>query len=192
MTNRHDGHSAAGRRIERTEDDLIQEAMHELPYGIYIVGTAADGRPNAMIADWVMQVSFRPRLLAVAFERDSSSLARIRQHPYFTVNLLNQEGNGMALAARFVQPADASKVKGRSEAAARQRVDKLEGVAYHLAQKAKGCPVIDDALAVVECSATEFVDAGDHVLVLGTVLGAERLNGGEPLTSTFTGWVYSG
>ena len=179
-------------RIERTEDDDTREAMHELPYGIYVIGTADGGRPNAMIADWVMQVSFRPRLIAAAFERDSSSLARLRGHRWFTVSLLNQAGNGMALAARFVQPADASKVRGRSDEAAAHHVDKLEGVDFRLSQRAPGCPILDDALAYLECEADEFVEAGDHVLVLARVLYGAPQNAGEPLTSTFTGWSYSG
>ncbi len=179
-------------RIARTEDDDIREALHELPYGIYVVGTARDGVPNAMIADWVMQVSFQPRLLAVAFERDSSSLARLRDHAWFTVNLLAQQGNGMALAARFVQPAAADKVKGRSAAAAAQHHDKLAGIDYRRAPYAPGCPILADALAYVECAVDQFVEAGDHVLVLGRVLFAAVQNSGDPLTSTFTGWSYSG
>ena len=78
-------------KIEQTDDDFIREAMHELPYGIYIIGTTDGEQPNGMIADWVMQVSFDPRLVAVAFERDSSSLTRIRRTGIFTVNLLGQQ-----------------------------------------------------------------------------------------------------
>ena len=179
-------------KIERTEDDDIREALHEFPYGIYVIGTTRGGRPNAMIADWVMQISFQPRLIAVGFERDSSSLARVREGGFFTVNLLSQEGNGMALARGFVQPSDASKVKGRSEDAAAQQHDKLAGIDYKLAERAVGCPILDDALAYAECAAEQFIEAGDHVLVLGRVLFAEVINSGEPLTSTYTGWSYSG
>ena len=179
-------------KIQRTEDDDIREAMHEFPYGIYVIGTTRDGQPNAMIADWVMQISFDPRMVAVGFERDSSSLARVRDNGAFVVNLLSQEGNGMALARGFVQPADASKVKGRSDGVAAQQHDKLAGVEYQLSERAHGCPILDDALAYAECAAEQFIEAGDHVLVLGRVLYAEVLNSGEPLTSTFTGWSYSG
>ena len=179
-------------RIERTEDDDIREALHEFPYGIYVIGTTRDGRANAMIADWVMQISFSPRLIAVGFERDSSSLARVRESGVFTVNLLSQEGNGMALARSFVQPSNAAKVKGRSDEAAAQQHDKLAGIDYQLSERAPGCPIIDDALAYAECVAEQFIEAGDHILVLGRVLFAEVINSGAPLTSTYTGWSYSG
>lgn len=181
-----------GHRIERTEEDIIKEAMHEMPYGIYVIGTTADGRPNGMIADWVLQVSFNPRLVMCAFEPDSSSLGRIRQNGYFTVNLLNEEGNGMALARSFVQPSNAAKVRGRSGAAAAQQHDKLAGIDYRLSERAVGCPIIEDALAYLECQAERFEEVGDHVLVFGRVLYGEVLNQGEPLTSTYTGWSYSG
>ncbi len=182
-----------GHRIERTEDDIIKEAMHEMPYGIYVIGTTADGRANGMIADWVMQVSFSPRLVAVAFERDSTSLQRIRSHGYFTVNLLNQEGNGMALAAKFVQPSNPEKVKGRTgDASVRQPVDKLAGVDTRPSERAPGCPILDDALAYLECQSEQVLEVGDHFVVIGRVLYGEVQQSGEPLTSTYTGWSYSG
>ncbi|GMU39660.1 MAG: hypothetical protein AMXMBFR23_05260 [Chloroflexota bacterium] len=182
-----------GHRIERTEDDIIKEAMHEMPYGIYVIGTTADGRANGMIADWVMQVSFSPRLVAVAFERDSTSLQRVRAHGYFTVNLLNQEGNGMALAAKFVQPSNPEKVKGRTgDASVRQPVDKLAGVDTRPSERAPGCPILDDALAYLECQSEQVLEVGDHVVVIGRVLYGEVQHSGEPLTSTYTGWSYSG
>jgi flavin reductase (DIM6/NTAB) family NADH-FMN oxidoreductase RutF len=177
-------------KIEKTDDDFIREAMHELPYGIYIIGTTDGEQPNGMIADWVMQVSFDPRLVAVAFERDSSSLARIRRTGIFTVNLLGQAGNGMALAAHFVQPADASKVEGRSDAIASQHVNKLEDVDYQTT--ADGCPILEDALAWLYCELDALTDLGDHVLVTGRVLDGEVIGKGDPLTSTYTGWSYSG
>ncbi len=180
------------RKIERTDEDRTKDAMHELPYGIYVIGTSAAGRPNAMIADWVTQVSFSPRLVLVAFERDSSSLGRIRENGAFTVNLLTQEGNGMALAQSFVQPANAAKVKGRSDEAASQYHDKLEGVPYRLSERAEGCPILDDALAFLECQSEQMLEAGDHVLVVGRVLFGDVQGSGEPLTSVFTGWTYSG
>ncbi|MCY4639353.1 MAG: flavin reductase family protein [Chloroflexi bacterium] len=172
----------------KSPDELVQQAMHELPYGIYIVGSVRDGEPNGMIADWVMQVSFRPRLLAVAFERSSYSLASIRANRAFTVNLLAEDG--MTLAARFLQPREGAKIRGRSERAQAVVHRKLDGVEYSV--DARGCPLLGEALAVFECEAEQFVDAGDHELVLGRVLDARLLRSADPLTSVYTGWSYSG
>jgi len=91
-----------------------------------------------------------------------------------------------------VQPSNAAKVRGRSGAAAAQQHDKLAGIDYRLSERAVGCPIIEDALAYLECQAERFDEVGDHVLVFGRVLYGEVLNQGEPLTSTYTGWSYSG
>ena len=184
--------SNQGLRKMREPDDDIREALDELPYGVYVIGSSDGQTPNAMIADWVMQVSFNPRLLLVSFEKDSSSLSRIRNHRFFTANLLNQENNGMALAAQFVQPANTTKIKGRQEQANPAPKNKLEGIEYRIAEHALGCPILEDGLAFLECEAKEFIDAGDHVLAIGSVLYGEVQQSGKPLTSTYTGWTYSG
>ena len=175
-------------RGPKTADELIQDAMHELPYGIYVIGSTGGGRPNAMIADWVMQMSFSPRLIGAAFERDSSNLANIRANRALTINLLDEES--MSLARNFVQPTSGAKIQGRSDDASAARHDKLADVEYRLGTR--GCPILEDALVWIEAEAQEFVDIGDHVLVVASVLDARVQGSGEPLTSTITGWSYSG
>jgi flavin reductase (DIM6/NTAB) family NADH-FMN oxidoreductase RutF len=179
------GWAPAKRRI-----DPIEEVMHLLPYGVYAVGSVEDGRPNAMIADWVMQVSFEPRMVAVAFERNSRSLGRIRANRAFTVNLLPGDQDGLELARSFVQPSDGAKIAGRSKAAAASQHDKLAGIPHTV--NAAGCPLLDEALAWLSCEADQFVEAGDHVLVVGRVLDGRVLASGDALTSAYTGWTYSG
>jgi flavin reductase (DIM6/NTAB) family NADH-FMN oxidoreductase RutF len=65
-------------------------------------------------------------------------------------------------------------------------------VEYRIGEHAVACPILEDALAFLECEAKEFIDAGDHVLAIGSVLYGEVQQSGEPLTSTYTGWTYSG
>ena len=91
----------------------VERVMHEMPYGLYIIGSKeADGRVNGMMADWVMQVSFQPRLVAVAFEQNSHTLSNIRERRYFSVNLLAQDDESMELARVFAQPFSGEKVEG--------------------------------------------------------------------------------
>ena len=175
-------------RVERRRETRIREALHSLPYGVYVVGTVtAEGRPNVMVADWVMQVSFSPRVVCVAFERDAASLKNARATRQLTVNILPE--SGMDLASAFLQPSDPSKIKGRSTNAAKP--DKLGGVAHRLLEG--GAPVLDDALAWVAAEVEQFVPVGGHVLALARVIdGAVESVEGRPLTSLYTGWVYGG
>ncbi len=170
--------------------DQIARVMDEMPYGLYIVGSKAGGEVNGMMADWVMQVSFEPRLVAVAFENDARTLENIRATKAFTINALSQDPHSMELAAKFAQPYYGAKVKGRTRTAAEKTHHKLVGIAH--TATAGGCPILDAAMAWLECEAVQFVETGDHTLVIARVLDAMLVGDAQPLTSSYTGWNYSG
>jgi flavin reductase (DIM6/NTAB) family NADH-FMN oxidoreductase RutF len=164
-------------------------ALAEMPYGLYIVGSRSDEVPNGMMADWVMQVAFEPRLVAVSIENDAHTLANVNRSGVFSVNLLSADEFG--LAAKFAQPYFGSKVSGRGSPARDEVHHKLDGV-RHEPGAHTGCPVLTDALAWLECHVRMTVPLGDHTLVIGRVVDGGVLHEGEPLTSLITGWPYSG
>ncbi|MEO8457070.1 MAG: flavin reductase family protein [Chloroflexota bacterium] len=169
----------------------IERVMHEMPYGLYIVGSKEDGgKVNGMMADWVMQVSFEPRLVAVAFEGTSHTLGNIRERKYFSVNLLAQDSESMELARRFAQPFSGEKVQGRKGAERTEIHYKLDGVPYQTS--VNGAPVLDAAMAWFEAEMVDEKAIGDHVLIIGMVLDGGILKEVEPMTSHYTGWTYSG
>ena len=174
-------------KIPRPTDPASQ-ALGEMPYGLYILGSTGEGEANGMMADWVMQVSFKPRLIAVAIENDARTLANIRASQAFTVNLL--AADEMTLAAKFAQPYYGSKIKGRAGAAATEIHHKLEEASYRLGTT--GCPILTNTLAWLECSVESTVPLGDHTLVVGRVLDGAVVRDAEPLTTLVTGWPYSG
>ena len=173
------------------QEDAAARVMHELPYGLYIIGSKEPGdKVNGMMADWVMQVSFNPRLIAVSFENDSHTLGNVRARPYFTANLLSSDQESMELARGFAQPYSGAKITGRKSAQAEKLHYKLDGLPLWLTER--GCPVLEAALAWIECEAEQFLAIGDHTLVIGRVLDGRVEREGEPMTSAYTGWVYSG
>jgi flavin reductase (DIM6/NTAB) family NADH-FMN oxidoreductase RutF len=165
--------------------------MGQFPYGLYIIGSRSlQGEPNAMMADWVMQVSFYPRLIAVSFEKDAHTLENIRADGVFTVNLLSQDPESMQLASRFAQPYYGRKVSGRAGAALTEVHHKLDGIDHWPAPS--GCPVLRLALGWLDCQVEEFVEVGDHILVAARVVEGRMERDGDVLTSAYTGWTYSG
>ncbi len=176
--------------VPELDEEQLKQVMDDMPYGLYIVGTRKDGDVNGMMADWVMQVAFTPRLIAVSFENDARSLEFIRASRVFTVNFLAQDDAGMALAARFAQPYLGSKVKGRGYDELTKVHHKLEGIAYSLSES--GCPILDEAMAWLDCEVTELLAVGDHTLAIGRVVTGREVRSAEALTSTYTGWNYSG
>jgi flavin reductase (DIM6/NTAB) family NADH-FMN oxidoreductase RutF len=171
-------------------EDHIAKVMDEMPYGLYIIGSTLNGEVNGMMADWVTQVSFHPRLVAAAFENDARTLENVRANKMFTVNFLPQDHEGMELAGKFAQPYYDAKVKGRTRTPLEEVHHKLQSIPYETTST--GCPVLKGAMAWLECEAEQFVPTGDHTVVIGRVLGGELVRSAPPLTSSYTGWNYSG
>jgi flavin reductase (DIM6/NTAB) family NADH-FMN oxidoreductase RutF len=169
--------------------DPIVETLELLSYGLYIIGSRGSDNINGMMADWVMQVSFEPRLVAVSLERNSTTLRNLRETGVFSVNLLAAEDR--ALAVKFCQPRVAAKIQGRSEEGSAVIYDKLTDVPYQPGELT-ACPLLDQALAFFECEVHQLVDVGDHTLAIGRVLSAAALRDAEPLTNRILGWSYAG
>ncbi|HLF72595.1 MAG TPA: flavin reductase family protein [Dehalococcoidia bacterium] len=169
--------------------DPVHEALETFPYGLYIIGSRGSDNVNAMMADWVMQVSFAPRLVAVSLERNSTTLRNLRETGVFSVNILPAAQR--TLAVKFCQPRDASKIVGRSEKHSAHVYDKLRDVDYREGELT-GCAILEAALSFLECEVHELVDVGDHTLALGRVLDGNVQHDGEPLTNRILGWQYAG
>ena len=117
----------------------VEKALLALSYGVHVIGSrSGDGTLNAMLADWVMQVSFKPRLVAVSIENDARTLRFIRETNAFTVNLLHEK-DGLDIARKVVMPSEAKKVRGRSDEAASQVIDKAGWHSVWAARKRLSC-----------------------------------------------------
>lgn len=172
------------------EFEPVERALLALSYGVHVIGSVdAEGSMNAMLADWVMQVSFKPRLVAVAIENDARTLRYIRETEVFSVNLLHEK-DGLEIARRVVMPAEGRKIKGRSEEAAAVINHKLAEIEHGI--HPNGCPVLDRALGWFTCDADQFIPTGDHTIIIGRVTDGELLRVGEMLIERDLGWEYGG
>jgi flavin reductase (DIM6/NTAB) family NADH-FMN oxidoreductase RutF len=140
--------------------DAKKTALRMIPYGIYVL-TADDGKGNisAATVNWVTQTAFNPPLVVVGVKTDSHAYPLIKNTQTFTLNMLGKEHKGLAFT--FFKPA--------------QLADgKLSGQAIH--KGANGAPILDAALAAVECKVTSIVEQGDHHIVVGEVTEAHLPN----------------
>ncbi|MEZ4515998.1 MAG: flavin reductase family protein [Chloroflexota bacterium] len=161
-------------------DDLIKDALKRMPYGFYSITSRNGDEVNAMVANWVMQASFTPRLMAVALQKKAYSHEVIQNGGVFAINVFNAED----------QEAMMPFTKGREK-----NPDKMADATYTPGPET-GCPILEGAAAYIECRVREIVDiGGDHDIVVGEAVSAGILKDGE-VTDTLTlptiGWSYAG
>ncbi len=168
------------------EEDAVP-ALEMMNYGMYVVGSRGPAGHNVMAAHWLMQISFKPRMVALSVENDARTLANIRETRVFTVNVMGE--NSRELVASFLQPSNPHKVLGRNTAG-QMMVDKLAGVDYETLTT--GCPILREALAFFECEVEGGLPAGDHTLVVARITNGGQINAGKPLRDDDLGWTYSG
>lgn len=167
-----------------------EKAMLKLSYGVHVIGSrSARGDLNAMLADWVMQVSFKPRLVCAAIENDARTLRFIRETGVFSVNLLHEK-DGERIARKVVMPSESKKIRGRPEEMQDLVFNKLEDIPYGIHEN--GCPVLDEALGWFTCDVVNELVTGDHTLVIGAVTDGDVLRDGEMLIERELGWEYAG
>jgi len=156
-------------------DMSVQDALLLIPYSVYIVTTGGESKQTgAFTASWLTQVSFEPLLLAVGVDKTSHSQALLAENGVFAVNFLG--GGQRQLAARLGTPYHI-------------QPHKFTGVAWHAGLS--GAPLLDEALAHVECEVSDTLDpGGDHLIYIGKVIGGGVQRREPPLTLEQSGLRY--
>ncbi|WP_164414841.1 flavin reductase family protein [Streptomyces salinarius] len=131
--------------------------------GVTIVTAVdADGRPHGLTCSSLTSVTLTPPTLQVCLHTGSGTLAALRDQGAFAVNLLHQGGVGTA------------------EVFASARPDRFELAAWRRSPR-QGLPWLHEvSYALAECRVAGTLEVGDHMMVLGEVVGID--NGtGRPL-----------
>ena len=141
-------------------DDFRQVLAH-FATGVTIV-TTCDGeqRPTGLTASAFCSVSLDPPLILICVDHKSQSFPHLRESGRFAINILHQGHE--QLSRRF----------------ASTRLDKFDGVPFTLGTL--GVPLIDEALAHLECRTVSAHVEGDHTIFVGRVEGI-GVGGGDPL-----------
>ena len=158
-----------------SDSDPASDALGAVVYGLAVVGSvSADGEPNGMTANWMSQVSFDPRLFAVAIQDDAHTRSNIDATGVFTVSVLPEGSKDLSL--KFT--AKSTSGEGRLEG---------EPVTTH----ATGAPVVEASTGWIECRGVNQIHPGDHIIYVGEVIGGDMGNG-ISTTLRDTGMSYSG
>ncbi len=141
--------------------DEFRAALGRFASGVTVVTTRdASGKLHGITVSAFCSVSLEPPLVLVCIEKTTGSHFAFMESSSFVVNLL--AADQQHLSDRF----------------ASRLPDKFDTVKYQ--SGIDGLPILEDALANLECRLKNSHDAGDHTIFIGQIERA-TVRDGEPL-----------
>lgn len=144
---------------EPTPDrDELRGVLGRFATGITVL-TASSGVPRGMTANAFASVSLEPPLVLVCVHREAAIHRAVMDSESFAVSVLAAHQEHLA---RYF----ASHTRPRGER-------EFDAVSW-TPGPSTGAPILDGALAWLECRIAGAYDGGDHSIFLGSVLGTGR------------------
>jgi flavin reductase (DIM6/NTAB) family NADH-FMN oxidoreductase RutF len=142
-------------------DELFRDVISRFASGVTVITTTAGDSDHGTTASAVSSLSMDPPMLLICLNRTSDTQAAILESGVFGVNILAEDQGHVAY--QFAK-------KGQ---------DKFAGVGIRRGRT--GIPLVEGALAHLECEVEETVTGGTHTVFLARVKDAAGKEG-APLT----------
>jgi 3-hydroxy-9,10-secoandrosta-1,3,5(10)-triene-9,17-dione monooxygenase reductase component len=153
--------SPAHRQVLAPDPAALRTVLGHFATGVAII-TALDGdEPVGMACNSFTSVSLEPQLVLFCAAKSSTTWPRIQAARKWAANILSEESE--EVCRLFAQ-------KG---------ADRFAHIAYSTGRT--GAPVLEAAIAFVDCETVAEHDAGDHVIVVGRVLELGYAPNDKPL-----------
>ena len=139
----------------------FRQVLGHVPTGVTVITGLADGKPSGMAIGSFTSLSLDPPQVLFCVGQNSTSWPKIQAHGSFCVNVLadNQE----AISRVFASKAE----------------DKFLEIGWK--RSGNNNPMIDGALAYIDCTIHDVVESGDHFVVIGAVTDLDVTHEGSPL-----------
>jgi flavin reductase (DIM6/NTAB) family NADH-FMN oxidoreductase RutF len=150
-------HEAGVPATSYCERDRFRDVIGHFASGVTIITARHGDEDYGVTANAVSSLSLDPPMMLVCLNRASRTQTAVSRSGAFSVNILNESQGD--LAVRF----------------ATSESNKFDGVSVTYSEL--GNPLLDGALAHLECRVIERVSGGTHTVFLAGVEHAERFDG---------------
>lgn len=134
--------------------DLFKQALRLLPEPVAIVTTNHDGHKHGMTATAFASVSAEPPQVLVCVNQKATSWGLIRDSGKFAVNFLPTKRSD--LAHHFSKTSD-------------HKDDVFDPNLWKTLES--GAPILNDAIAALDCALDQQQLSGTHLILVGRVVG---------------------
>jgi flavin reductase (DIM6/NTAB) family NADH-FMN oxidoreductase RutF len=148
--------------VTEIDDLTFRSILRRFASGVAVVTTLDGDRPWGTTVNSFSSVSLHPPLVLVAFDRRRRIVGGLRKTGKYVVNVLGEDQRALSDCFAGGPEPEGTTTPGR---------DELCGAASHRGRL--GLPVLDDAIATLECTVVDVHAAGDHDLYIARVDHAE-------------------
>jgi 3-hydroxy-9,10-secoandrosta-1,3,5(10)-triene-9,17-dione monooxygenase reductase component len=153
--------SESGDTVLGPDDARFRSVLGLFATGVTIITAVDDDEPVGMAANSFTSLSLDPPLILFCVAHSSSTWPRIERAGTFAVNILGEGHEEL------------------SQLFARKDADRFSQTRWR--RGVSGAPVLEDAIAYLDCRFEAEYPGGDHKIVVGRVLDLDMREGSRPL-----------
>jgi flavin reductase (DIM6/NTAB) family NADH-FMN oxidoreductase RutF len=135
------------------DEALFRDALGQLASGVTIISMRVEGEDHGFTATSVTSLSLDPQLLLVCVVKAQRSHLQLEQAGHYAVNILGRAQRELGL--RFAVDDPDTRFAG-----------------VPVTRALTGAPILEGALAWVDCRIRDILPGGDHSIFVGEVLAA--------------------
>ncbi|MEL4895592.1 diflavin flavoprotein [Crocosphaera sp. Alani8] len=148
--------------VNQSQTDRLQQALGRIVGSLSIVTCQEEQLSGGMLASWISQATFNPPGFTVAVAKERAIESLLHRGSSFVLNIL-REGDHLGLMKHFLKSFSPGE-------------DRFEGLKTQVADN--GSPILEDALAYLECKVSDRMECGDHWVIYAIVTKGEVLQDG--------------
>ena len=156
------GSDRATARLMTPNPDTLRETLGCFATGVTVVTCRSDdGELFGVTANSFNSVSLDPPLILFSLARTLNIIAAFQDASHYAINVLG--AHQRQISQQFAEPL----------------ANKWANV--RIGDGVFDCPILNDALAVLECESWRQYNGGDHIIFVGRVTRVSRNTGHDPL-----------
>jgi flavin reductase (DIM6/NTAB) family NADH-FMN oxidoreductase RutF len=147
---------------------IAEKSQRYFTTGVSLITSSGPYGQNVMAAEWMMQISYQPLLMAIFVHEGTVTFENIKKTKEFGINVSSEE---QAMAVNIAG--------GYS----RKEIDKLKiKNSFNIIQPRKiNSPMIAGCIVNVECKLVTMKKLGDHTMIVGKVVAISYDESKKPL-----------
>jgi flavin reductase (DIM6/NTAB) family NADH-FMN oxidoreductase RutF len=143
------------------DSSKFRQVLGHFATGVTVITASAESGPVGLAVTSFASVSLEPALVGFFPGKHSSSWPKIEAAGHFCVNLLGEDQEEVCRVFASKEP------------------DKFAGLGW--TPSSSGAPILDGAIAWIDCDLAQVVETGDHYLAVGAVRELAVAHDGPPL-----------